>query len=185
MAKLNVVAQSFNLVWFIATPWTTYSTPGFPVFHLLPELAQTHLHWVGDAIQPSHSLSSPSPPAFNLSQHQGLIQWIGSLHQVPKYWACSFSISPFNEYSGLICFMMDCLDLLEVQGTVKSLLQHHSSKASVLQCSALITVQLSHPYLITGKTIALTIQTFVRKVISLLLNMLSRFVTGFLSRSVF
>ena len=121
----------------------------------------------------------------NLSQHQGLIQWIGSLHQVPKYWACSFSISPFNEYSGLIYFMMDCLDLLEVQGTLKSLLQHHSSKASVLQCSALITVQLSHPYLITGKTIALTIQTFVRKVISLLLNMLSRFVTGFLSRSVF
>ena len=121
----------------------------------------------------------------NLSQHQGLIQWIGSLHQVPKYWACSFSISPFNEYSGLIYFMMDCLDLLEVQGTLKNLLQHHSSKASVLQCSALITVQLSHPYLITGKTIALTIQTFVRKVISLLLNMLSRFVTGFLSRSVF
>ena len=134
---------------------------GFPVFHLLPELAQTLVHWVGDAIQPSHSLSSPSPPAFNLSQHQGLTQWIGSLHQVPKYWSCSFSISPFSEYSGLICFMMDWLDLLAVQGTLKSLLQHHSSKASVLKCSPLIIVQLSHPYLITGKTIALTIQTFV------------------------
>ena len=88
--------------------------------------------WVGDAIQPSHLLSSRSPPAFNLSQHQGLFQWV----RWPKYWSFSFSISPFNKYSGLISFRMDWLDLLAVQGTLKSLLQHHSSKTSILQCSA-------------------------------------------------
>ena len=103
------------------------STPGFPVHYQLPELAQTHVHWVSDAIQPSHPLSSPSPPSFNLSQHQGLFKWVSSLHQVPKYWSFSFSISPCNEYSGLISFRMDWLYLLAVQGTLKSLLQHHSS----------------------------------------------------------
>ena len=105
-----------------------------------------------------------------------LIRW-------PKYWSFSFSISPSNEYSGLISFRMDWLDLLAVQGTLKSLLQHHSSKASVLQCSAFFTVQLSHPYMTTGKTIALTRQTFVGKVMSLILNMLSRLVITFLPRS--
>ena len=102
----------------------------FPVHHQLPELAQTHVHQVSDAIQPSHPLSSPSPPAFN-AQHQGLFQWISSLHQVPKYWSFSFNISPLDQYSGLISFRIHWFDLLAVQGTLKSLLQHHSSKASV------------------------------------------------------
>ena len=159
------------------------STPGFPVHHQLPELAQTHVHWVRDAIQPAHPLSSPSPPTFNLSQHQGLFQWVSSSHEVAKVLEFSFSISPSNEYSGLISFRMDWLDLLAVQGTLKGLLQHHSSKASILQCSAFFMVQLSHPYMTAGKTIALTRQTFVGKVMSLLFNMLSRFVTAFLARS--
>ena len=93
-----------------------YSTSGFPVHHRLLELAQTHVHWVGDAIQPSHSLSSPSPPAFSLSQHQRLFQWVSSSHQVPKYWSYSFSISPSNEYYGLISFRIDRFGLLAVQG---------------------------------------------------------------------
>ena len=140
--------------------------------------------WVGDAIQPSHPLSSPSPPTFNLSQHQGLFQWVSSLHQVPKDWSFSFSISPFNEYSGLISSsMVDWLELLAVQGTLKSLLQHHSSKASILQHSAFFTVQLSHPYVTTEKTIALTRLTSVGQVMSLLFNMLSRLVATFLPRS--
>ena len=101
----------------------------------------------------------------------------------PKYWSFSFKISPSNEYAGLISFKMDWLDLLEVQGTLKSLLQHYSSKASILQHSAFFTVQLSHPYMTTGKTIALTRQTFVDKVMSLLLNMLSKLVISFLPRS--
>ena len=101
----------------------------------------------------------------------------------PKYWSCSFSISPSNEYSGLISFRIDWFDLFAVQGTLKSLLQHHSSKASILWCSAFSIVQLSHPYMTTGKTIALTRQTFVGKVMSLLFNMLSRFVIAFLPRS--
>ena len=112
------------------------SAPGLPVHHRLPELAQTHVHWVDDVIQPSHPLSSPSPPAFNLSQHQGLFKWVSSCISWPKYWSFSFSISLSNEYSGLIFFRMDWLDLLAVQGTLKSLLQHHSSKASILGCSA-------------------------------------------------
>ena len=149
----------------------------------LPEFIQTHVHWVGDAIQPSHPLSSPSPPAFNLSQHQGLFKWVSSCIRWPKYWSSSFSISPSNEYSGLISFWMDWLDLLAVQGTLKSLLQHHSSKASVLQFSAFFIVQLSHPYVTTGKTIALTRRTLVGKVMSLLLNILSRLVITFLPRS--
>ena len=146
------------------------STPGFPVHHQLPEPIQTHVHQVGDAIQPSHPLSSPSPPAFNLSQNQGLFQWVTSLNQWAKCIGVSaFSISPSKEYSGLICFRIDCLDLLAVQGTLKSLLQHLSSKASILQCSAFLIVQLSHPYMTTGKTIALIRWTFVGKVMSLLL----------------
>ena len=128
------------------------SMPGFPVHHQLPELTQTHVHWVGDAIQPSHPLLSLSPPALNLSQHQGLFKWVSSLHEVAKVWSFSFSISPSNEYSGLISFRMDWLDLLAVQRTLKSLLQHHSSKASILPCSAFFRVQLLHPYMTPGKT---------------------------------
>ena len=143
------------------------STPGFPVHHQLPEPTQTHVHWVGDAIQPSHPLSSPSL-AFNLSQHQSLFQWVGLLIRWPKYWSFSSSISPSNEYSGLISFRMDWLDLLVVQGTLKSLPQCCSSKALILRHSAFFMVQLSHPYMTTGKTIALTRWTFVGKVMSLL-----------------
>ena len=99
--------------------------------HQLPELAQTHVHQVGDAIQPSPPLSSPSPPTFNLSQHQGLFQGVSFHIRWPKYWSFSFSISPCNEYSGLISFRIDRFDLLVVQGTLKSLLQHHSSKVSI------------------------------------------------------
>ena len=159
------------------------STPGFPVHHQLPELAQTHNHWVGDAIQLSYLMLSPSPPTFNLSQHHGLFQCVSSSHRWPKYWSCSFSISPSNEYSGLISFSMDWLDLLAVQGTLKSLLQHQSSKASVLQCSAFFLVQLSHTYMTTGKTTALTRWTFVGGVMALFFNTLPRFVITFLSRS--
>ena len=119
------------------------STPDFPVYHQLPDLTQTHVHRVGDAMQPSHPLSSPSPPALNLSQHQGLFQRVNSSHKMAKYWSFSFSISPSNEYSGLISIRMDWLDLLAVQGTLKSLLQHHSSKASVLQCSAFFRMKKS------------------------------------------
>ena len=159
-----------------------YSTSGFPFHHQLPELAQTHVHLVGDAIQPSHPLSPPCPPAVNLSQHQGLFQSVLRIRW-PKFWSSSFSISPFNEFSGLISFRIDWLDLLVVQGTLKSLFQHHSSKASIFQCSSVFMVQLSHPYMTTGKTIALTRCTFVGKVMSLLFNMLSRLVITLLPRS--
>ena len=113
------------------------------------ELAQTHVHRVGDAIQPSDPLSPSSPPAFNLSQHQGLFNESVLHIRWPKYWSFIFSISPSNECSGLISFRMDWLDLLSVQGTLKSLLQYHSSKASILWCSAFFRVQLSHPYMTT------------------------------------
>ena len=151
-----------------------YSTPGFPVHHQHPELAQTHVHRVDDAIQPHHPLSSlllPSvfPSIRVFSKVPVLhIRWL-------KYWSFSFSISSSNKYSGLISFRIDWFDLHAVQGTLKSLLQHHSSKASVLCCSAFFIVQLSHPYRTTGKTIALTRQTVVGKVMSLLFNTLSRF----------
>ena len=151
------------------------SMPGLPVHYQLQESTQTHVHWVGDAIQPSHPLLSPSPPTFNLSQHQSLFKWVSSSHQVAKYWSFNFNISPSNEYSGLISFRMDWLDLLAVQRTLKSLLQHHSSKASILQHSVFI-VQLSHPYMTTGNTTALTRQTFVGKITSLLFKNLPRLV---------
>ena len=159
------------------------STPGLPVHHQLLEFTPTHNYWVGDTIQPSHLLSSPSSPAPNPSQHQGLFQWVNSLHEWPKYWSFSLSISPSNEHPGLISFRMDWLDLLAVQGTLKSLFQHHSWKASSLRRSAFFTVQLSHPYMTTGKTIALTRRTFVGKVMSLHFNMLSRLVITFPPRS--
>ena len=148
------------------------STPGLPVHYQLPELTQTHVHWVGDAIQPSHPLSSPFLPAFGLSQHQGLFQWVSSSQQVAK--VLEFQLQ--HQY-------FQWLDRLAVQGTLKSLLQHHSLKASILQHSAFFTVQLSHPHMTTGKTIALTGRAFVGKVMSLLFNMLSRLVITFLPRN--
>ena len=158
------------------------STPGFPVHHQLPELAQTHVHRVGHAIQASHPhpfLLPPSIfPSIRVFSNESVLSFSWS-----KYWNFSFSISPSNEHPGLISFRMDWLGLLVVQGTLKSLLQHHSSKASVLWHSAFFTVQLSHPYMTTGKTIALTIWTFAGKVMSLLFNMLSRLVITFLPRS--
>ena len=156
------------------------STPGFPVHRQLPEFTQTHAYWAGDAIQPSHPLLFPpsiSPSIRAFSNESALrIRW-------RKYWSFSFNISPSNEHPGLISFRMDWLDLLAGQGTLKSLLQNHSSKAPILQCSAFFTVTFSHPYITTGKTIVLTRWTFVGKVMSLLFNVLSRLVITFLPRS--
>ena len=144
------------------------SSPGLPVHHQLPEFTETHVHGVSDAIQPSHPLLSPSPLAPNPSQHQSLFHE-STLHmRWPKYWSFSFSIIPSKEIPGLI-FRMDWLDLVAVQGTLKSLLQHYSSKASIFRHSASFSDQLSHPYMTTGKSIALTRWTFVGRVISLLL----------------
>ena len=161
-----------------------HSTWGLPVHHQLLESTQTHVHWVGDAIQPSHPLSSPSP-AINLSQHQGLFKWVNSSHQVAKVLEFQLQHQSFQEHSGLVSFGMDWLDLLAVQGTLKSLLQHHRSRALILWHSAFFIVHLSCPYMTTGKTIALTRRTFVDKVMFLLFNMLSRLVITFLPRSVF
>ena len=140
--------------------------PGFLVLHCLPEFAQTHIHWVGNAIQPF------PPPALNLSQHQGLFQWVSASHQVPIV-SGSASVLPVNiqgwfplGWIYLISFRIDWFNLLAVQGTLKNLLQHHFSKASVLQCSAFLMGKLSHPYMTPGKTIALTVWTFVGKVMS-------------------
>ena len=159
------------------------SMSGFPVLQYLPEFAQTKVHWVDDTIQPFYHLLPPSPPALNLSQHQGLFQWVGSSHQLAKVLGLQLQHSPSSEYSGLISFRIDWLGLLAVQGTLKSFLQHHSFKASVLWCSAFFMVQLSQPYMTTGKTIVLTRWTFVGKVMSLLFNMLSGLVIAFLPRS--
>ena len=142
--QFSSVTQSCPTLW---DPMNR-SRPGFP------ESTQTYVHRVSDAIQPSHPLSSPSPPAPNPSQHQSLFQWVSSSHQSigwPKHW--SFSFSPSNEYSGLISFRADWFDLLAVQGAFKSLLQHHSLKASIIRRSAFFMVQLSHPYMTPGKTI--------------------------------
>ena len=144
------------------------STPSLPVHHQLLEFTQTHVHRVSDAIQPSHPLSSPSPPAPNPSQRQGIFQSVNSSHEVAKVLEFQLQHQSSNEHLGLISFRMDFLDLLAAQGTLKSLLQHHSSKAPILRRSAFFTVQLSHPYMTTGKTIALTRWTFVGKVMSLL-----------------
>ena len=157
-------------------------TPGLLVLHYLPEFAQTH----AELVRPSNYLILCCPllllpsifPSIRVFSNESVlhIKW-------PKYWSFSFNISPSNEHSGLISFRMDRLDLLAVQGTLGSLLQHHSSKASILQLSAFFTVQLSHPYMTPGKTIALTRWTFVGKVMSLLFNMLSRLVITFFARS--
>ena len=159
------------------------STPGLPVHHQIPQFTQTHVHPVGDAsnhlILCRPLLLPPSIfPGIRVFSNESVlrIRW-------PKYWSFSFSISPSNDHSGMISFRMDWFDLLAVQGTLKSLLQHHNLKVSVVQCSAFFLVWLSHPYMTTGKTIALTRQTFVGKVMSLLLNMLSRLVITFLPRS--
>ena len=164
----------------VAQSWVTlcssvgYSTPGFPVLHHLPQLAQTHVQWVGGAIQPSHPLCPlllPSifPSIRIFSNESDLrIRW-------PKYWG--FSISPSSEYSGPISFRIDWFDLLAVQGTLKSLLQLYNSKTSILRHSAFFIVQLSHPFMTTGKTMALTRRIFVGRIMSLLFNMLSRLVS--------
>ena len=159
------------------------STPGFPVHHQLPELGQTNIHGINDAIQPSHLyhplflLHSIFPSIRVFSSESVLcIRW-------PKYWSFSFSSSPSNKCSGQISFRIDWFNLLAVQGSLRSLLQCHSSKASMLQHSAFSMVQLSHPYMTTGKTVALIRQTFVDKVMSVLFNVLSRFVIAFLPRS--
>ena len=156
------------------------SMPGLPVHHKLPELTQTHVHRVGDAIQLSHLLSSPSPPAFTLSQRQGLFNWV----RWSNYWSFSFNISPSNKYSGLISFRMDWLDLLAVQGTLNQQSsptpQFKSINSSAL---SFFIVQFSYPYMTTGKTTALTIQTFFGKVTSLPFNSLSRFFIAFLQSS--
>ena len=171
---------NFSSVQLVSQSCATFCDPMdcsrwvLPAHHQLTWLAQIHVRWVSDAIQPSHSLLSSSPPDLHLSQHQGLFQSVSS----------SFSISLSNENSGLIPFRIDWLDPLSVQGTLKSLLQHHSSKASILRCSAFFIFQLSHPQLTTGKTIALTRQTFVGKIMSLLFNTLSRLVIAFFQRGI-
>ena len=151
LSSFSSVAQSCLTLW---DPMNC-STPGLPIYHQLPKSTQTHLHWVGDAIQPSHPLSTlllPSIfPSIRVFSNESAL-----CNRWPKYCKLSFNISPSHQYSGLISFRMDWLDLLGVQGTLKSLLQHHGSKASILQHSAFFTVQLSHPYMTTGKTIALT-----------------------------
>ena len=137
------------------------------------------------SVMPSNHLSSvtPSPPALNLSQHQVFSNESALRIRWPEYWSFSLNISPSNEHPGLISFRMHWFDLFAVQGTLKSLLQHHTSKESILWCSAFFIVQFSHPYTTTGKTVALTRWTFVGKVMSLLFNMLSRLIIAFLLRS--
>ena len=155
----------------------TRSTPGLPVHHHLPEFTQTHVHRVGDG---HPAISSSVIPFSHLHSFPA-----SGYFQMNQFFASgfSFNISPSSEHPGLISFRIDCFDLLAVQGTLKSLLQHHSSKASIIQHSAFFIVQLSHPYMTTGRTIALTRWTFVGKVMSLLLNMLSRLVITFFPRS--
>ena len=159
------------------------STPGLPVLHQLPEFTQTHVHWVGD---PSNHLILCRPllllpslfPSIRVFSSESVlcIKW-------PKHWSFSFSISPSKEYSVLISFRTDWFDFFAVQGTLESLLQHHNSKATILKDSVFFMVELSHPYMTTGETIALTIWTFVNKVIFLLFNPLLRFVIAFLPRN--
>ena len=176
--------QSLSHIWLFATPWTAARQASLSIINSRSLLKLMSI----ESVMPSNHvifcyplllLPSIFPSIRVFSNESALrIRW-------PKYWNFSFNISPFNEYSGLISFRMDWLDLLAVQRTLKSLLPHHSSKASILRCSAFIMVQLSHPYMTTGKTIALTRQTFVGKVMSLFFNMLSRLVKTFLQGSIF
>ena len=175
MRKVSV--QSRSCVWLFATPWIAAHQASLSITISRSSLKLTSIKLVMP--------SSPSPPAPNYSQHQNLFSESTLRMRWPKYWSFSFSIIPSKEHPGLMISRMDWLDLLAVQETVKSLLQHHSSEASILQHSAFFTVQLSHPYMTTGKTIALTRWTFVGKVTSpsLLFNMLSRLVVTFFPRS--
>ena len=157
------------------------STSGLPVPHQLSMFDQVHVHCIGDAVWPSHPFMPFSPSALYLSQHQGLFQWVVCSHQMTEI--LDFSISPSNEYSGLISLKVDWFELLALQGTLRNLLQHHSSKASILHHSAFFMMQLSQPNVTTGKIIALTLSTFVSRAMSLLFNTLSRFVIAFLPRS--
>ena len=180
--SVQVVQFTLSRVRIFLTPWTAAYQASL-VNHQLLGFTQTHVHWVGDAIQPSHPLSSilflPSIfPSVRVFSNESVLHI-----RSRKYWSFSFNISPYKEYSELISFRKDWLDLLAVQGTLKSLLQHHSSKASILWHSAFSIVQFLQPYMTTGKTIVLTRWTFVSKVMSLLLNMLSRLVITFLPRS--
>ena len=150
----------------------------FSVLHHLPKLAQTDVHWVSDAIQSSHPLSSPFPSAC-----KGLFYGVSFSYKMARVLELQLHHQSFHEYAGFISCRIDWFDLLAVQGTHKSLFQHHSSKASILLHSAFFTVQLSHPYMTTGKKIALTRQTIVGKIMSMLLNMLSKLDITFLPRS--
>ena len=172
--------QSLSHISLFVTPWTTAHQASLSITNSQSPPKPMSI----ESVMPSNHLilSSPSP-ALNLSQHQGLFQRVSSLHQVGKVLKFQLQHLSFQWTPGLISFRMDWLDLLALQGTLKSLLQHHSSKASILLCSAFFIVQLSHPYISTGKTIALTRQTFVDKVMPLLFNMLSRLVITFLPRS--
>ena len=147
VCRLCRSSPGFSLVQSLSRDWLCYSMdcsmPGFPVRHHLSGLAQIHVHWIDDGIQPSHPLSSPSPPTLNLSQHQGLSNESVLNTRGPKYWSLSVSISPSNEHPRLISFRMDWLNLLAAQGTLKSLLQHHSSKASILRHSFLYSPALT------------------------------------------
>ena len=160
-----------------------YRTLSFPVHHQLPELAQTYVHRVSDAIQPSHPLSSMSPPNLNLPQHQSLLQWVSSSHQVAKILELQLQNQSFQWIFRTDPLGWTGLIFLQSKGVSRVFLQHHSTKASILQCSDFFMVQFSHPNMTTEKTIALTRWTFVGKVIFLLFNMLSRFVIVFLPRS--
>ena len=172
--------QSLGRVLLFATPWTATRQASLSI---TSSRSLLKLMSIKSVMLSNHLIMlSPSLPAFNLSQHQGLFQWVSSSHQVAKVLELPLHISPSNEYSGLISSRIEWFDLLVVQGTLKSLLQHHSSKASVLQHSALFIVQISHPYMTTRKTISLTRWTFLAKIISLLFDMLSRLVIAFLPR---
>ena len=175
------IVQSLRHVRLFATPWTAACQPSlsFTISWSLLKLMSIKLVMPSNHLILCHPLLPPSVfPSIRVFSNESIlcIRW-------PKYWTFSFSISPSIEYSGQMSFMIDWFDLLAVQGTLKRLLQHHSSKASILQCSAFFIVQLSHPYMTTRKTIALTRRTFVGKLMSLLCNMLSRFVITFLPRS--
>ena len=148
--------QLLSHFWLFATPC---GMPGFPFHHQLSELAQTHDNWVGDAILPSHPLSSPSPPAFSLSSIRVFSSESALGIRWPRHWSPGFSISPSNDYSGLISFRMDWLDLLAVQGTLKSLYRHHNLEASILWHSAFFMVQFSHPYMTAGKITTLNVDS--------------------------
>ena len=173
--------QLLSRVWLFVTPWIAARQASLSITNSRSSLKLMSI----ESVMPSSHLIlcrpllllSPIPPSIWVFCNESTVRM-----RWPKYWSFSFSISPSNEHPGLISFRMDCLDLLAAEGTLKSL-QHHSSKASILQCSAFFTVQLSHPYMTTGKTIALTRRTFVGKAISLLFNMLSRLVITFLPRS--